>query len=111
MKLPLIALTAALFAVPLTGFAQTTYNERHQINERKDFQQDRIGQGVRSGQLTPRETTHLERNEARINHEEHAMRREDGGRLTAQDRHVLARQQNRESAAIYRDKHNARRDY
>jgi hypothetical protein len=60
--------------------------------------------------LTPHETAHLERNEGRINREEHGMRAADGGHLTARDRHVVARQQNRESAAIYRDKHNVRRD-
>ena len=110
MKLQKFALLAALTVLPLSAIAQTTYGERHDINGRKENQQDRIAQGDRSGQLTPRETAHLERQEGRINHEEHAMRRADGGHLTAADRHTLARQQNRESARIYRDKHNVRRD-
>ena len=107
MKLFRIAVAATLFALPMTTvLAQTTYGERHHINARKENQQDRIAQGVNSGQLTARETAHLERNEARINREETRMRAHDDGRLTARDRHVLARQQNRESAAIARDKHN-----
>lgn len=111
MKLHRIVLTVALAAMPLTALAQTSYQERHDINGRKVEQQDRISQGVRDGQLTPRETAHLERRETRINHQEAGMRTHDDGHLTSRDRHVLAREQNHESAAIYRDKHNAARGY
>ena len=110
MKLSTIALAAALVAIPASSFAQTTYAERHDINGRKANQQARIAQGDRSGQLTPRETSHLENHEAAINHEEHGMRAADNGHLTARDRHTLARQQNRESRRIYADKHNNRTD-
>lgn len=79
------------------------------IHPRKDYQQDRIGQGVRSGQLTRHETTNLERREMSINREEHAMRRAHNGHLTRADRAALTRRQNRVSRSIYRDKHNARR--
>jgi hypothetical protein len=104
-------LAASIIAIPASSaFAQTTYNERHHIAARKGYQQGRIAQGVRSGQLTPRETSHLEHQEAGINHEERGMRAQDNGHLTAQDRHTLARQQNQESARIYRDKHNAATD-
>jgi hypothetical protein len=110
MKLTYLLLAAAMIAVPASSFAQTTPAERHDIAGRKDNQQDRISQGVKSGQLTPRETAHLENHQAAINHEEHGMRASDNGHLTAQDRHTLARQQNRQSANIYRDKHNGRTD-
>ena len=111
MKLFRIAVAATLFALPMTAaLAQTTYGERHHINARKENQQDRIAQGVRSGQLTPRETARLEHQEGAINHEEHAMRAQDNGHLTAADRHLLARQQNAESRRIERDKHNVARD-
>ena len=36
------------------------------------------------------------------------MRAQDNGKLTAQDRRTLNRQQNAESRRIYRDKHNGR---
>jgi len=104
MKLARLALSAALVLVPAAAIAQPPTGPT--INQRKVDQQDRIAQGVRSGQLTPRETAHLERQESRINHEEHVMRAEDHGRLTRQDRRILTRQQNRESARIYKDKHN-----
>jgi hypothetical protein len=111
MNVKHIALAAALVALPATTtFAQTTYGERHHIAARKGNQQARIAQGVRSGQLTPRETAHLEHQEGAINHEERAMRAQDNGHLTAGDRHVLAQQQNAESRRIYNDKHNLRTD-
>ncbi len=99
MKLTLVA--TALLALTTTGaFAQS-------INQRKVDQQDRIAEGVRSGQLTARETTNLESREASINREEYRMRRADDGRLTGRDRAALTCRQNRVSRAIYRDKHNA----
>jgi hypothetical protein len=97
--------TAALCTL-LTGaaFAQVTGQT---IQERKADQQGRIAQGVRSGELTHGETRNLERREASVNREEHAMRRADGGHLTAQDKAALTRRQNNISRSINRDKHNA----
>ena len=90
----------------LTGsaFAQVTGQT---IHERKENQQARIAQGVRSGALTPGETRNLESRERSVNREERAMRRANGGRLTAADKVSLTRRQNRISRSIYRDKHNA----
>jgi len=111
MNIKTLLLASTLVALPVSSaFAQTTYNQRHHIAARKGDQQGRIAQGARSGQLTPHETAHLEHQEAGINHEERGMRAQDNGHLTAQDRHTLARQQNAESARIYRDKHNLRTD-
>ncbi len=78
------------------------------IHQRKENQQDRIAQGVKSGQLTAGETAHLEGREAKINHEVHNDRVANGGKLTAAERRQVNRQQNRTSRAIYRKKHNAR---
>ena len=86
------------------GLAQVTGQT---IQERKNDQQGRIAQGVRSGQLTARETGHLERREASVNREEHAMRRADGGHLTAGDKAALTRRQNNISRSISKDMHNA----
>lgn len=108
MKAINVVLATVLVALPAVGFAQTTKHERHHINARKENQQDRVAQGVKSGQLTAGETSKLEHQEKGINQEEHGMRAEDNGHLTAQDRHTLARQQNQESRRIYRDKHNGR---
>ena len=79
------------------------------INERKENQQDRIAQGVKSGELTAGETANLETKEAALNHEEHAMRAADGGKLTSGDRAVINHQQNKLSRQIYKEKHDGRK--
>ncbi len=79
------------------------------INQRKENQQDRIAQGVKSGQLTAGETAKLEHQEAGINKEEKGMRAQDNGHLTKADKSLINKQQNQESKRIYRDKHNAKK--
>jgi methionine-rich copper-binding protein CopC len=113
MKFFTAVLASALFLAPVAMVAQTTTTtptpgaHDYNINQRKVDQQDRIAQGVKSGQLTAGETSRLEHQEAGINHEERGMRSQDNGHLTAQDRQTLHAQQNQESRRIYRDKHNA----
>jgi len=85
----------------------TTTDKPESIAQRKDNQQDRIAQGIDSGQLTSGETKNLETKEAGLNGEEHTMRSEDDGHLTAADRAKLNNQQNHLSNQIYDDKHNA----
>jgi len=86
--------------------AATQPGTRGEINQRKENQQDRISQGIRSGQLTPREASHLESREAHINRQEARDKAANGGHLTAGERAQINREQNRTSRAIYRDKHN-----
>jgi hypothetical protein len=90
-----------------TGLAVAQDNRT--INQRRENQQDRIAQGVRSGQLTPRETSRLESRESRLNHEIRNDRRAHNNHLTAPERRQINRQQNRMSKSIYRDKHNRAR--
>ena len=82
---------------------------KSEVGKRAENQQDRIAQGVKSGQLTAGETAHLEKNEAKINKEVRNDRAANGGKLTPQEKAKVNRQQNRESRQIYRDKHNGRR--
>jgi hypothetical protein len=117
MKITRIAVATVFTAIVTLGagaaYAQTatppTKPTGATINERKTDQQDRIAQGVKSGQLTAGETSKLEHQEAGINKEESGMRAQDNGKLTGQDKKTLTRQQNAESKRIYRDKHNARK--
>ncbi|MEO6802717.1 MAG: hypothetical protein ABI197_05665 [Granulicella sp.] len=106
MNFKTIFLATAVAFAPVAVYAQTVTPPQN-INQRKVDQQDRIGQGVKSGQLTAGETGHLEHQEAGINHEERGMRAQDNGHLTRQDRKTLHSQQNQESRRIHRDKHNA----
>jgi hypothetical protein len=113
MKLSILAFAVAFAWMPTALFAQTstapaTTTPPPTINQRKVDQQDRIAQGVKSGELTAGETSHLEGQEAGINKEESGMRAQDNGKLTKQDHKTLTHQQNVESKRIYRDKHNAR---
>ena len=96
----IVLCSAALAALMLPASAQ--------VNQRKENQQDRIAQGIKSGQLTAGEASNLERKEAGINREVRNDRAANGGRLTQQERAQVNRQQNRASRQIYRDKHNGR---
>ncbi len=120
MKLATLALVATLGFAPLAGMAQTVSTvpvpaqtptpgrNDYNINQRKNDQQQRIANGVNSGQMTARETGHVEHQEVGINREERGMRAQDNGHLTSQDRRTIHHQQNQESRRIYCDKHNAR---
>jgi|SRR5579859_1754091 len=77
------------------------------IGRRKENQQDRIANGVKSGQLTAGETSKLETKEAAINGETKADRAANGGKLTAAEKQQINKQQNQVSRDIYKDKHNA----
>jgi len=79
-----------------------------EIRDRKERQQARIAQGVKSGQLTAGETARLERQEARINRETRRDRAANGGKLTPAEKARINHQQNVESARIYNKKHNAK---
>ncbi len=113
-RLILSAAAVVVFCVP-SAFAQqsdtsstaTPADKPATIAQRKDNQQDRIAQGIDSGQLTAGETKNLETKEADVNKEEHTMRSDDDGHLTAADRAKLNNQQNHLSNQIYDDKHNA----
>ena len=77
------------------------------IKKRAENQQDRIAQGIQSGQLTARETARLEHKESQLHSEVRDMRQLDGGKLTAKDRAVVNQQQDRLSRGIFTEKHDA----
>ena len=95
-------LTAAAVALFVAGaFAQTS-----EVGQRRENQQDRIAQGVKSGQLTAGETANLEKKESAINQEVRTDRSLNGGKLTAGEKKIVNQQQNKMSSQIYQDKHN-----
>ena len=102
----IVAIAVALAFTAAVIFAQSAPNRPDPtINQRKENQQNRIAQGVKSGELSAGQTARLEHQEAGINKEERGMRAQDNGHLTSQDRKVINHQQNVESRRIYRDKH------
>jgi hypothetical protein len=91
-----------------TANSNSTSNSKSPtIQQRKQNQQNRVANGIQSGQLTAGETKNLENKEAGINKEEAGMRAADNGKLTSADRTKLNNQQNKVSNQIYQDKHNA----
>jgi hypothetical protein len=87
--------------------SSSTAQPKPTIAQRKENQQDRIANGVKSGQLTAGETANLESKEAAINGETRADRAANGGKLTSDEKQQINQQQNQLSKQIYNDKHNA----
>ena len=94
----LLAASLALLA-PFAASAQ-------EVRGRELHQQQRIGQGVASGQITSRGASNIENREARINASRRADLAANGGHLTPGERRNLNRRENAASAQIDRDKHN-----
>jgi hypothetical protein len=93
----------ALFAIILAA----SLSADQKIAARKENQQDRIAQGVKSGQLTAGETARLETKESRVNKDIRTDRAANGGKLTGAQKAQVSHQQNKMSRAIYKDKHNS----
>ncbi len=88
--------------------AMTTVNApRSEVGQREVNQQQRIANGVRSGQMTAGEASHVEHQEAQINQQVHADRAANGGHLTQQERQQVNHEQDHVSHEINRDNHNA----
>lgn len=97
-----------IFAVTLSAFSLVTWAQSAApagINQRKENQQQRIGQGVENGSLTAGEASKLEHKEAAINREQRNMKKD--GSFTAAERAKIQRQQNHLSRDIYNQKHDA----
>lgn len=90
---------SALFSVP--ALAQSTASEV----QRNVNQQERVEQGLESGQLTTQEAAKLEKGEANIDKME--QKAEADGKLTNAEKQRIERAQNKESREITRDKTNA----
>jgi len=74
------------------------------INHREYREQQRINQGIRSGELTRHEAVRLEEGLAKIRTDERFDRMSGGG-INRRERAQLNRELNRESRAIYHQKH------
>ena len=73
------------------------------LDRRQDHQQDRIRQGVESGQLTRQETRQLVQGQHRLRSMEQRVKSD--GQVTAQERSRLQHQADVQSRHIYRQKH------
>ncbi|HJT22602.1 MAG TPA: hypothetical protein VJ746_19170 [Nitrospira sp.] len=90
-----------------TGNPNSASSQRMQADVQRNInQQSRIEQGVQSGQLTNKETSNLERGQARVNRAE--ARAGADGHVGAREQARIQRRENAQSQHIFRDKHNKR---
>src|SRR4030067_2812883 len=88
-----VLMASALYAGP---------TDDPRIQKREQNQEKRIEQGVKSGELTPREAGRLERQQTKIKQDEERMKSD--GKLTKKERMKLNREQDRASKRSYRDR-------
>jgi hypothetical protein len=86
--------------------ANTARYGNNEVGARRNLQQQRIANGIRSGQMAPSEAAKTEGHEQNINGHVAADRRANGGTLTPQQRANINRRQNAASRQIYNKKHN-----
>ncbi len=76
----------------------------NQVNKREENQQQRIGNGVKNGTLTAKQTTNLENRETSVQNREQRDMAAHNGHLTKAEQRGINRQQNRISRSIAKDK-------
>jgi hypothetical protein len=76
-------------------------------NTREANQDQRIANGLRSGQMTSGEAARAERTQSNIDQQVHDDREANGGKLTGAERQQINGEQNQASRQIYDEKHNA----
>ena len=99
------SLFAVAFALAFAAAAQAQEQGAAVETQRDANQQNRIEQGLQSGQLSTKEAGQLERQEQHIDRQE-AHDLKQGGALTPQEKARINREQNQVSRNIDRDKHN-----
>jgi hypothetical protein len=100
------------------NLSKSIYDDKHNANSaaygnnevgaRRNMQQQRIANGVRSGQMSPSEAAKAENHQQNINHNIAADRAANGGKLTPQEKANINHRQNNSSRQIYNEKHNER---
>jgi WXXGXW repeat (2 copies) len=98
------------------NLSKSIYNDKHNANTatygnnevgaRRNLQQQRIANGVASGQMSPSEAAKAENHEQNINRHVAADRAANGGKLTPQEKSNINKRQNGASRQIYNEKHN-----
>jgi len=90
------------------GNPSSASSQRMQADVQRNVnQQQRIEQGVQSGQLTNREVGKLENGQARVDRAE--ARAGANGRVSANEQQRIQKAENKQSKRVYREKHNERK--
>ncbi len=80
---------------------------RYNPNTREANQDQRIANGLRSGQMTSGEAARADRTQSRIDQQVRNDRAANGGRLTGQEKQQINGEQTAASRQIYNENHNA----
>ena len=110
----LLIVAAGSLALSVAAYADDTspvdpgHPRVTEVQERQQNQQNRIANGIKSGQLTPKEATNLEKRETHIQNQKAADMAAHNGHLTKGEQRQLNREENKTSKKIYNKKHNAR---
>jgi hypothetical protein len=90
---------------PITA-ADRSAGKAYQPNGREANQDQRIANGLKTGQMTSGEAARADQHQAAIDQQVHNDRAANGGTLTGQERQQVNREQNGASGQIYGEKHN-----
>ncbi len=102
MKAHALVLKGFIFALAAGALAPVTW--AGEVKAREGHQQDRVQQGVASGQLTGKETANLEKGEAKIERDREKALAD--GKMTPKEKKKLNREEHKESKKIFAKKHN-----
>jgi hypothetical protein len=98
---------ASLTALSLSPLLFVSSASADEIDRRQAYQEQRIREGVRSGEINRREYRQLENEQARIREME--RRANADGRVDPWERAQISRAQTAASAHIYHESHNGER--
>ncbi len=116
-SLLVLAVGGLMFAGPASAQTSTTntsgagpgvvdpgHPRVNQVNGREERQQQRIGNGIKSGKLNAQQASNLEKREANVQNREKRDMSQHNGHLTKAEQNGINRQQNRISRSIAKDK-------
>lgn len=105
LSLGLVGLAAVVATAATTVFMPTEANAYpRNVNQRQYNQQRRIFNGVREGEIGPREYYNLQRRAYAIEQQQRRFRNDDG-RIDRYERYRLNRRLDNLSGSIYHDRH------
>jgi hypothetical protein len=105
MNIKMMIATLTIAVLPGLAAAQTTPSDAAaaRIDQRQANQQQRIDQGVKSGELNQREAARLQKGQDRVQRKEDKAKAD--GVITKKEANQIERAQDRQSARIYNQKH------
>jgi hypothetical protein len=86
--------------------ADRSAGKSYNPNNREANQDQRISNGLKSGQMTSGEAARADRTQSNIDSQVHNDRVANGGKLTGQERQQVNGEQNAASRQVYNEKHN-----